>query len=110
MRIRLAVIPSEKLQLIKTLVESLQKAVESGDIDCMENITDKILDVTAEENSIDLSEEDWQKFIMRARSNKGVLKSDYFLYGEVCQSFFPNMTSDSLVLQLPLNEIGGECV
>ena len=104
MRIRLAIIPHDYLARVRPLVDALRNAVNAGDMDGMDAATGKLMDVTAMEHSIDLSEEEWRRFLAEIRATYPAFQSDYLLPGEVCSRLFSNITSETMVLQLPMEE------
>jgi hypothetical protein len=62
----------------------------------------------AEERSIDLSEDEWREFLAEIRAKNPAFQSDYLLPSEVCSEIFPNAASETMVLQLPFDEEGGD--
>ena len=103
MRIRLAVIPLDDLARVHPLVNALRNAVNAGDMNGMDTATEKLMALTAVEHSVDLSEKEWRRFLAEIRVKNPTFQSDYLLPGEVCSPFFSNVTSETVVLQLPID-------
>ena len=110
MKIRLAVIPLDDLPQLDTLIDALRNAVNTGDMSSIDTATDKLLALRNVEHLVDLSEEEWQKFLADIRTRNPAFKSDYLISGEVCSQIFPNITSKMMVLQLPFDEKGEDDV
>ncbi len=104
MRMRLVVIPPDDLARVRPLVDALRNAVNAGDMDGVDAVTDKLMSLTSAEHSIDLSEEEWRRFLAEIRINDPAFQSDYLLPGEVCSSLLSNLASETVVLQLPVDE------
>ncbi|MBJ2261979.1 hypothetical protein [Pseudomonas sp. MF6787] len=103
MKVRFAIISPDTLAQVRTEIERLQQAVNSGDMDGVDAATAQLLELTADCQSIDLSEEDWRAFLTRVRRMNPEFTSNYLLPGEVCASIFPTITADSYVLELPID-------
>ena len=110
MKIRLAAISLDNLPQAHPLIDTLRNAVNAGDMNSIETATNKLLALTNVEHLVDLSEEEWQKFLADIRTRNPAFKSDYLISGEVCSQIFPNITSKMKVLQLPFDEKEGEDV
>jgi len=104
MRIRLTEIPLDDLARVRPLADALRDAVNAGDMDAMDAATEKLVAVTAARRSIDLSEEEWRRFLTGIRVKNPAFQSDYLLPGEVCSPLFPNVTPETMVLQFPIDE------
>jgi hypothetical protein len=110
MKIRLAAISLDNLPQAHPLIDTLRNAVNAGDMNSIDTATDKLLALTNMEHLVDLSEEEWQKFLADTRTRNPAFKSDYLISGEVCSQIFPNITSKMMVLQLPFDEKGEDDV
>ena len=110
MKIRLAVVQLDDLPKLRPLIDALRNAVNTKDMSSIDTATDKLLALTNVEHLVDLSEEEWQKFLADTRTRNPAFKSDYLISGEVCSQIFPNITSKMMVLQLPFDEKEGEDV
>ena len=110
MKIRLAAISLDNLPQAHPLIDTLRNAVNAGDMNSIETATNKLLALTNVEHLVDLSEEEWQKFLADIRTRNPAFKSDYLISGEVCSQIFPNITSKMMVLQLPFDEKGEDDV
>jgi hypothetical protein len=104
MRIRVTAIPRDFLAHIRPLVDELRNAVNAGDMNGMDAATERLMAATAMEHSIDLSEEEWRRFLAEIRAKNPAFQSDYLLPGEVCSPLFANIASETMVLQLPMGE------
>ena len=104
MRIRLAAIPPENLARVRPLIDTLRNASNAGDMDGMDAATEKLLALADEEHSINLAEEEWRKWVADVRTKNPTFASDYLVSGEVCARYFPHATSETMVLQLPVDE------
>ena len=107
MRIKLAVIPPDDLTGIMHLVGDLRNAVNAGDMDGVDAATGKLMALTAKTRSIDLSEEEWRRFLADVRAKNTAFQSDYLVTGELCTQYFPDATAETMVLNLPLDEREG---
>lgn len=110
MKIRLVLIPRAKLAHVRPLVEALRHAVDSEDMNGMDAATEQLAALTPGNNSVDITEAEWRRFVAEIRSRDPAFSSDYLLPWEVCATFFPGTTPETMVLQLPLDEKEGEDV
>jgi hypothetical protein len=101
MRIRLAVIPPDDLTGVIRLTGDLRSAVNAGDMDGVDAATEKLMAVTAKMRSVDITEEEWRRFLTEVRAENAAFQSDYVVPGQLCSQFFPDATADTMVLQLP---------
>ncbi len=104
MKIRLAVIPPADLAGFMRLTGDLRRAVNAGDMDAVDAATEKLMDVTAEMRSVDITEEEWRRFLTEVRSENATFQFDYIVPGQLCSQFFAEATADTMVLQLPFTE------
>lgn len=110
MKIRLAVIPPDELTAVMRLTGDLRTAVNAGDMDNVDAATEKLVALTAKARSVDITEEEWRRFLAEVRARNAAFQSDYVVPGEFCSQFFPNATEDTMVLQLPFTEREGDNV
>lgn len=110
MRVKLAVIPPDGLTGIMHVVDDLRNAVNTGDMDGVDAATEKLVALTAKTRSVDLSEDEWRRFLADVRAKNTASQSDYLVTGELCTQYFPDATAGTMVLQLPLNEREGDDV
>ena len=110
MKIRLAVIPADDLAGVMTLTGDLRSAVNAGDMDGVDAATEKLMEVTVRMRSVDITEKEWRRFLAEVRAQNAALQSDYVVPGHLCSQFFSGMTADTMVLQLPFTESGGDDV
>ena len=106
MKIRFSIISPDILAQVRSTVDLLSHAVESGNMDVVDITTDKLLALTAGCHSIEQSEKEWRLFLDGIRSKKPGFQSNYLLPGEIFTSIFPTVTATDLVLELPID--GGE--
>lgn len=104
MIIRLVIIPVDDLSRVLPSVEALRSAVNAGNMDGVDTATGKLVALTAEDRSIDLSEEEWQGFLAKIRAANPAFQANYLLPGEVYSSLLPSVTSETMVLSIPLDE------
>lgn len=110
MRMRLVVIPPDDLMGIVPLVDDLRKTVNAGDMDGVDAATEKLLSLTTNMRSVNLSEEEWRRFLAEIRVQNTGFQSDYLVSGELCSRYFPDATSETQVLQLPIDDMEGDDV
>ena len=108
MKIRFAIISPDILSQVRSEVAILLSAVDTGDMESVDIATDKLVVLTADCRSVDLSEEEWRVFLDRIRSKDPSFQSNYLLPGEVCTSIFPTVTATDYVLELPIDGEEGE--
>ena len=108
MKIRFSIISPDILAQVRSTVDLLSHAVESGNMDVVDITTDKLLVLTAVCHSIELSEEEWRLFLDGIRSKNPGFQSNYLLPGEICTSIFPTVTATDCVLELPIDGDEGE--
>ena len=108
MKIRFSIISPDILAQVRSAVDLLSHAVESGNMDVVDISTDKLLVLTAGCHSIELSEKEWRLFLDGIRSKNPAFQSNYLLPGEICTSIFPTVTATDCVLELPIDGDEGE--
>ena len=67
MKIRFAIVNSDLLAQVRTEVDVLLHAVNSGDMDGVDSATAHLLKLTVDCRSIDLSEDEWRTFLNEIR-------------------------------------------
>ena len=110
MKIRLTKIPADKIVDIQGLADALRKASNAGDMDAVDKTTAELISLTSEMNSTEISEEQWKQWVTTTRANKPDFQSDYLIAGDMCKQFFIEDLSNSIVLQLPIEEQEGNDV
>lgn len=108
MRIRFAIVSLDLLAQIRAEVDILLRAVNAGDMDGVDAATEHLLELTVDCRSIDLSEDEWRRFLNEIRGKNPEFKSNYLIPGEVCVSLFPSITAGDYVLELPIDGDMGE--
>ena len=108
MKVRFAIVGSNLLAQVRAEIDALLSAVNAGDMDGVDAATALLLKLTADCSSIDLSEDEWRKFLNKIRLNNPDFKSNYLLPGEICTSIFPTVTATDFVLELPIDGDEGE--
>lgn len=108
MKVRFAVVEPAILEQVRAGVEQLQRAVDTGDMDDVDETTAHLLELTAGCRSIDLSEERWQRFLSEIRREDPDFESRYLLPGESCASLLPGISTDAYVLEIPMDDESGE--
>ncbi len=110
MKIRLAVIPSEDLVRVRPVIDSLRIASDTGDMDGVDSATEKLLSLSERDQTIDLTEKEWREWLSEIRATNPIFQSDYLISGDLCSRYFQDATSDTVVLQLPIDEWEGDNV
>ena len=109
MKIRFSIISPDILAQVRSETDTLMSAVNAGDMDGIDIATEKLLVLTANCRSVDLSEEEWRLFLDEVRSKNSAFRTNYILPGLVCTTIFPKVTAYDHVLELPIDEgEGGE--
>ena len=103
MKIRFAIVSSDLLVQVRAEIDILLRAVNAGDMDGVDVATERLLELTVDCRSIDLSEDEWRTFLNGIRAKNPEFESSYLLPGEVCVSLFPTITSGDYVLELPID-------
>jgi len=108
MKIRLSIVSPDIFAQVHAEVDILLSAVNAGDMEGVDIATEKLLVLTADCCSVDLSEEEWRMFLNGIRSKNPAFKSNYILQGLVCATIFPTVTANDYVLELPIDGDAGE--
>ena len=103
MKIRLSIVRPDILAQVRIAVSKLQKAIWAGDMDAADAATDKLISLTANCRSVDLSERDWRRFLSKIRNSDPSFESGYLLSGEICADILPTVTANDFVLELPID-------
>ncbi|QIE30201.1 hypothetical protein [Caballeronia sp. SBC2] len=103
MRIRFSIINPDILAQVCSEVDTLLDAVNAGDMERVDSATEKLLLLTGNCRSTDLSEEEWRVFLDGIRSKNPAFESSYILPGSVCATIFPAVTANDFVLELPID-------
>jgi hypothetical protein len=103
MKIRFAIVGSDLLALVRAEIDVLLSAVNAGDMDGVDAATALLLKLTADCSSIDLSEDEWRKFLNKIRLKNPEFKSNYLLPGDICTPLFPKIATGNYVLELPVD-------
>jgi hypothetical protein len=104
MKVRFAIVGSDLLAQVRAGIDALLSAVNAGDMDGVDAATALLLKLTADCGSIDLSEDEWRKFLIKIRLNNPDFKSNYLLPGDICAHLFPTIAASDYVLELPIDE------
>lgn len=103
MKIRFSIISPDIISQVRAEVDMLLCAVNTGNMDGVDTATAKLLELTIDCHSIDLTEKEWRVFLDGVRSKNPEFQSSYLLPGEVCASILPTLTADEFVLELPID-------
>lgn len=103
MKIRFVIISPAILSNVQSEVDVLTRAVNAGDMTAVDIATAKLLELTNDCRSVDLSEKEWKAFLAEVRSNNPSFQSGYLLPDELCASIFPASANGGFVLELPMN-------
>jgi hypothetical protein len=102
MKVRFAIVSPDILSQVRAQVDMLRSAVNAGDMDGVDAATAKLMALTIDCRSVDLSEEEWREFLAGIRSRNSEFHSDYLLPGEVCAAILPTVAPHDCVLELPI--------
>ena len=103
MKVRFAIVGSDLLAQVRAGIDALLSAVNAGDMDGVDAATALLLKLTADCSSIDLSEDEWRKFLNKIRLKNPDFKSNYLLPGDICAPLFPTIAASDYVLELPID-------
>jgi len=103
MKVRCAIVGPDLLAQVRAEVDMLRIAVNAGDMDGVDSATAKLLALTTDCRSVDLSEEEWREFVAAIRSRNSEFHSDYLLPGEICADILPEVAANDCVLELPID-------
>jgi hypothetical protein len=104
MKIRFAIIDPGILEQVRAEVDTLRNAVNAGDMDGVDCATAKLVDLTVNCRSIDLTEEEWRGLLEQIRRENPEFESSYLLPGEICTWILPSAAAGECVLQLPIDD------
>lgn len=105
MKTRFAIVRPDVLSQVRAEVDMLRRAVNTGDMDGVDAATEKLLALTTDGRSVDLSEEEWRVFLEGTRSRNPEFQSNYLLSGEVCVDIVPTVAANDYVLELPIDGV-----
>jgi hypothetical protein len=103
MKIRFVSVTPDILPQVRAEVDMLRSAVNIGDMVGVDTATAKLLTLTNDCRSVDLSEEEWRMFLKEIRNRNPSLHSNYLLPAEVCADILPAFDANDFVLELPFN-------
>ena len=104
MKIRLSIIQPDLLGQVRNEVEKLSSAVNAGDMATVDESTDTLVALTANGESIELTEAEWRAFLDRIRSKQPTFQSNYLLPGDLCADILQTATASDWILELPIEE------
>lgn len=104
MKIRMSVVSAAPAAEVQSEVDRLRHAVEVGDMDAVDAATARLLTLTVDCRSIELSEEAWRAFTNDIRTRLPAFESNYLLPGTLCASLFPTIGASEQVLELPIDD------
>jgi len=108
MKIRFAIVRPDILVQVSAEVDMLRSAVNAGDMDGVDAVTEKLLASTADCQSVDLPEEEWRAFLDGIRSRNPAFQSNYLVPGEIFADILPTVAAEDLVLELPIDRESGK--
>ena len=103
MKIRFAIVRPDILAQVRAEVDMLRNAANAGDMDGVDVATAKLLTLTVDCRSVDLSEEEWRVFLDGIRSRNPAFQSNYLLPGKICAAILPTVAANDFVLELPID-------
>ena len=120
MNIKIALISAAHANRAESLSTELQSAVEAGEMESVDRLTEELLLLIDRAYSSSLSEESWQQMMEKIRTLDDGFKSDYLLtklhletmvaagieqaFVDVVAIVKKALTTDGVVLQLPYEE------
>lgn len=120
MKIKIALIPSEQTSKAQYLSSKLQNAMEAGEMNAVDQLTEELISLTDSKHSLPLSEEYWHQLIEKVRSFDDDFKSDYIMakpqlktiiacgvaeeFADASDVVELALETDGAVLQLPFEE------
>ena len=120
MNIKIALISAAHANRAESLSAELQSAVEAGEMESVDRLTEELLLLIDRAYSSSLSEESWQQMMEKIRTLDDGFKSDYLLtklhletmvaagieqaFVDVVAIVKKALTTDGIVLQLPYEE------
>ncbi|MPW36549.1 hypothetical protein GCU72_08765 [Vibrio sp. B1Z05] len=120
LKIKIALIPSERTSKAQDLSSKLQNAMESGEMSAVDKLTEELFSLTDSEYSLSLPEEYWHQLIEKVRCSDDDFKSDYIMsklqletiivagvaesFADVLGVIEQALKADGIVLQLPFEE------
>lgn len=104
MKIRLFAVPTEYLPSVHIETDLLRRAVDAGNMEAMDAITEKLTSLSNQRSFVDLSEEEWKRVLKEIRAKDQTYQSDYLVPGKYLQRFFSGDVSGATLLQLPIEE------
>lgn len=108
MKIRMTIVGPELGPQVRSEVDTLRRMVHAGDMEGLDTATARLLQLTVNCRSVDLSEPQWQTFTSVIRHANPGFESSYLLPGEICVSLFPTIGANEQVLELPIDGEMGE--
>lgn len=88
MKIRFAIISHDLLAQVRAEVDVLLRAVNVGDMDGVDASTTRLLELTVNCRSIELSEQEWRAFLNEIRVKNPEFESSYLLPGPFAPPYF----------------------
>jgi hypothetical protein len=99
----MSIVSAELAAEVQSEVDRLRHAVEVGDMDTVDAATARLLILTADCRSVELSEEEWRAFTNDIRTRDPAFESNYLLPGALCASLFSTIGASEQVLELPID-------
>lgn len=103
MKIRMSIVSAALAAEVQSEVDRLRHAVEVGDMDAVDAATARLLTLTVDCQSVDLSEAEWRAFTNDIRTRLPAFESNYLLPDALCASLFPTIGASEQVLELPID-------
>ena len=120
MLIKIATILQKNCELAMEVAKKLDVAVQDGEMLKVDSLSEKLESLTDKDNSISIAEDYWHRFIFSIRDVKADYGTSYLLDGirlqeilnlglqefqDITAFFEKAVETDSLVLQLPIEEV-----
>lgn len=108
MKIRFAIVGSDLIDAVRIEAGRLQQAVNTGDMDQVDDATTRLLALTADCPSTALTEQAWRSFLDDIRARDPGFQSGYLLAGKLGTSIFLDIATEDHVLALPIDDATDE--
>jgi len=120
MKIKIALMPSEHISKAQDLSSKLQNAMDTGEMNAVDRLTEELISLTDNKYSLSLLEEYWLQLIEKVRNSDNDFKSDYIMakpqietiiaagvaesFADVSVVIEQALKADGIILQLPFEE------
>lgn len=100
MKVRFAIVGSDLLAQVRAEIDALLSAVNAGDMDGVDAATALLLKLSADCSSIDLSEDEWRKFLNKNSAEESRFQIQLSFAWRYLRPLFPAVAASDYVLEL----------